>query len=80
MDGPTQGGEPMKPCLRCGRSLDDATLDGRHLLLTCTCGVVYSAELVERTFDDETWQRMFAEDGYTIHDDGGETLTVKVSA
>lgn len=66
-----------KPCLRCGWSLDDAPLDEGTLVLTCPCGVKYSAELVEGT-DADTWARMFAEDGYKIDDDGGDTLTVTV--
>ena len=65
----------MKPCLRCGVSLDEARLSVPTLTVECWCGLVYSCELVEQASDEE-WLAVFREDGYRIKDDGGQTLTV----
>ena len=72
----------MKPCLRCGRSLDAAAFERTPYRaeptyqLSCACGLVYSVELVEQTGHDR-WMAIFREDGYRIHDSGGDTLEVE---
>ena len=65
----------MKPCLRCGMSLDEADLDAARLTVHCRCGLEYSVELVEQTSDAD-WMAMFREDGCRIEDNGGRALTV----
>lgn len=67
-----------KPCLRCGRPLD-VTTSAQSLRpgdLACACGLVYSVEVVLST-GRERWMAIFREDGYRIHDDGGDSLVIE---
>lgn len=68
----------VKPCLRCGRPLDVSAFDQalRPGDLTCACGVVYSVEMLLFT-GYERWMAIFREDGYRIHDDGGDSLVIE---